>query len=266
MANGVKDCFEKMPCLSREQQGIIFGVVQAGLSPTAVARHVGCHLTTITRFMSRHRQTGNVEDRLRLWCLHVTRHWVQYHHIRVTSQWNRQRRTAIIQGPCRHISTKIVRHRLSTSEIGQSLCWTYSSIATSLPSSGSKTLAFVNYGNKCFFLTNQDSTSSKQTVDCLFGDYVMNITLTAALWRLAAVEEEVWRSVSALSTTTELVYMCFFYLWLQSSIKTKSFNNIQSTVIADRFSTGQCLSSRCSSLCELPYSKQFCLLALLHPE
>ena len=66
MVNGVKDCFEKMPCLSQEQQGNTFGVVQAGLSQTAVARHVGCHLTTITRFMSRHRQTGNVEDRLRL--------------------------------------------------------------------------------------------------------------------------------------------------------------------------------------------------------
>ena len=86
---------------------------------------------------------ASFEDRLRLWCLHVTRQWVQYHHIRVTSQRNRQQRAAIIQGPCRHISTKIVRHRLSTSEIRQSLCWTYSSIATSLPSSGSITLAFV---------------------------------------------------------------------------------------------------------------------------
>ena len=61
---------------------------------------------------------ASFEDRLRLWCLHVTRQWVQYHHIRVTSQRNRQQRAAIIQGPCRHISTKIVRHRLSTSEIG----------------------------------------------------------------------------------------------------------------------------------------------------
>ena len=72
-----------MPRLNEQDRGIAIGMLQAGTTATAIARHFRCHVTTITRLRERHQQTGNVRDRQRSGRPRVTTP-AQDRHIRVT--------------------------------------------------------------------------------------------------------------------------------------------------------------------------------------
>ena len=54
-----------MPRLRQHERDRAVGMVQAGMRQIEVANHFGCSKLTITRLMSRLRQTGSTSDRSR---------------------------------------------------------------------------------------------------------------------------------------------------------------------------------------------------------
>ena len=90
-------------------------MLQAGQTPTAVARPLGCHFSTVARLSQRHQITGSVNDRPRTGRPRVTTA-AQDRYIRVTHFRNRMmpatRTVHQVLGPRGPVSTDTARRRL----------------------------------------------------------------------------------------------------------------------------------------------------------
>ena len=104
-----------MPRLTPLQRGMAIGMLQAGQTPTAVARQLGCHFSTVTRLSQCHQITGSVNDRPRTGRPRVTTA-APDRYIRVTHLRNRMmpatRTVHQVHGPRGPVSTDTVRRRL----------------------------------------------------------------------------------------------------------------------------------------------------------
>ncbi|CAM1304191.1 Uncharacterised protein r2_g1410 [Pycnogonum litorale] len=93
-----------MARLSQFQRAMAIGMLQARSTPTAVARHVGCHVSTISRLVSTRQQTSCIQDRPRSGRPRVTTS-AQDRYIRLTHLRNRQtpatETVAAVRGPRR---------------------------------------------------------------------------------------------------------------------------------------------------------------------
>lgn len=111
----------RMPRLSAEERGRAFGMLEAGVHPTCVARHFGCSKVTIHNLISRHQETGSLDDRPRSGRPRVTTpqqdRYIRLQHLRDRFLPASRTAAATVGTHGRPISSRTARRRLAASRI-----------------------------------------------------------------------------------------------------------------------------------------------------